>query len=152
MRNHDKRIRAAFTVEAAMLMAVILPVLMAVLITAMDLHDKALMRCAVSEAVGMGGNLVLYEQERAALPALIGKLTGDGVIKAQDLSCSVSADTEKVSASVSGQIEYPAFLEPFTASGTRMISASDDRTIWHPPSLIWKVRGAKRIISALATS
>ena len=135
-----------------MLMDVILPVLMAILISSFDLHDKAVMQGAVSEALGMGGNLILYEEERSALPGLIMKLTENGVIRAQDLSCEVTADPDKVRASVSGQIDYPAFLEPLLASGNRQVSASDERTIWHPPSLIWKVRGIRRVISALATS
>ncbi len=144
--------RAAFTVEAAMLMTVILPVLMVILTASFDLHDRALLQGAVSEALSMGGNLVLYEEDRAALPGLIGSLVQDGTIRAENLSNTVSADPDHVSASCSGTIDYPPFLEPFTASGSRTISATGERTIIHPATLIWKVRGIKRVVSALKTS
>ena len=152
MEKRKHRIKAAFTVEAAMLMAVILPVLMAILIAAFDLHDQALLQGTVSEALSMGGNLVMYEEERAALPGLIGSLIQNGTIRAENLTSSVSASPEHVSASCSGAIDYPAFLKPFTASGSRTISAAGERIILHPPSLIWKVRGIKRVVSALKTS
>ena len=152
MKRRTHLISAAFTVEAAMLMAVILPVLMAILTASFDLHDRALFQGAVSEALSMGGNLVLYEEERAALPGLIGSLMQDGTIRAEDLSAGVSADPDYVSASCSGTIDYPFFLEPFAPSGSRTISASGERTILHPASLIWKVRGIRRVVSALNTS
>ena len=144
--------RAVFTVEASMLMILILPLLMMIMVLSMDMHDRAMLQGAVSEAVSMGGNLVLYKEERQALPERIEELARKGTILASDVSGNVSITSKKVSASLEGEISYPGYVQPFLNAGTRTISASGERTVISPPSLIRKVRGVKRVISALATS
>ena len=144
-------LQAAFTVEASMLMILILPLLMLIMVLAMDLHDQAVLQGAVSEAVSMGGNLVLYKEERKALSEKIQETADRGTIWAGDISGNVSIDTKHVSASLEGTIDYPGFVQPLREAGPKTITASGERTIIHPPSLIWKVRGVKRVVSALGT-
>ena len=143
---------AVFTVEAAMLMVLILPLLMMLMVLSMDMHDRAVLQGAVSEAAGMGGNLVLYKEEREALSEKINELARKGTIWASDVSGNVSISSKKVSASFEGEISYPGYVQPFLNAGTKTISASGERTILSPPSLIRKVRGVKRVVSALSTS
>ena len=53
--------QASFTVEAALLMTVILPVLIALLITGFYLHDRAFLQGVTTELCAMQSNLRMYE-------------------------------------------------------------------------------------------
>ena len=150
--TRNGRLKAAFTVEASMLMILILPLLMLIIVFSMDMHDRAVLQGAVSEALSMGGNLVLYKEERKELSEKIQEIADRGTIWTGDISGGVSIDTRHVSASFEGTFDYPGYVQPLWAAGAKTITASGERTIIHPPSLIRKVRGVKRIVSALGTS
>lgn len=102
------RFQGSYTVEAALLMAVLIPLLAGVLYLGFYMHDKAFMKSAAYEAA------ILENMDGKREPGKI----NDGLLGIRGAGLEVSGDNRRVSAEASGTFLIPGFVAEFFAAGS----------------------------------
>ena len=142
---------ASFTVEAALLMTVILPVLLAILYYGFFLHDKGVLNGAAQQLTAQadlnnwksGKNSKLSKQAKK-----LEKMTGPS----KKVSSSVSVKKDKASASFQGTMSLPGLLPSLFGKSRLNTGASAKRTLLYPADVIRKIRGLEYVSSLLKGS
>ena len=140
-------VRASFTVEASLLMSIILPALISLIIGGFYVHDRALVQSAACELAAMGSNLHEYDQASSKLSALKDQLTGSGYLWAGSIRGSVSVSARQSLSQVSGTFPVPALVSALLGNPSVMLKGRCVRQIYRPAGLIRKVRGAAELWS-----
>ena len=138
--------RAAITVEASLLMTLIIPMLIAIMVTGFYVHDRAYMQGVCTELCAMGSNLQLYEDAAAQLDALEKKRLSGTMMWAGAVSGAHRIDETAADASIHGSFSLPGLITRVFRMNTAEVSASWSRNIYHPAELIWVVRSAKYVV------
>ena len=140
-------LKAYFTVEASLLMGVILPVLFALLIAGFYVHDRACMQGAVCELCAMSSNLQVYYGEREGLlDTRASGLSGSVSLWARSRSYSASISEDAGEAYLAGSFPVsPGGADRFLGRQTA-VEISWYRRIYHPADLIRKVRGVHALL------
>lgn len=142
------RLPASFTVEAALLMTVILPVLLAILYYGFYLHDKGGLNGAAQQVCAQADLNNWKSSGNNKLSKMAQKLKGlTGASK--NVSSSVSALSTQVSVSYRASLSLPGLLRPLFGKSRLDTGASAKRTLLYPADVIRKIRGLEYMSSLL---
>ncbi len=136
----------SFTVEAALLMGIILPVLIALLLMGFYLHDKACLQGTASELCARGSSLRLYKDREGTLAKIRDKRLSHSLLWTRDVSGGVTAGTDEMSASAEGSFPVPGLIAALTGNKLSTVGAKWQARLHDPTDLIWKIRGAKYLL------
>ena len=128
------RFQGSYTVEAALLMAVLIPLLAGVLYLGFYMHDKAFMKSAAYEAA------ILENMDGKREPGKI----NDGLLGIRGAGLEVSGDNRRVSAEASGTFLLPGFVAEFFCGGQLQLSAFAEQRVTDPGRTLIRLRLAKR--------
>lgn len=138
-----KMTKGSCTVEAALLMTILLPLFIAVLYMGFFLHDRGFLQGAAFEAAAYA-SLHADDGEAdaggAAGRRITGRLLGTGNVGVQ-----ASAGERQVSISYSGNFSIPAPALPFLG-GNHQIKADVTLSLERPSRRIQKIRGVTKVI------
>lgn len=137
--------RASFTVEASLLMAVIIPVLTALLILGFYLHDQACMQGKACEITSLAQNYLEYDDREAMLQAVSDRVSSDPLMWTGARLAQTDADDDHASAVCSGSFAVPGFLLPLFMKSSLPVQKKWQRYFYRGADLIRKVRGAKKL-------
>lgn len=138
--------RASFTVEAALLMGIILPVLIALLLAGFYLHDRAYLQCVTTELCARESNLRLYENRSAQLAGIRDQRLGHALLWTRNASGSFSEGDDSAEAQAAGSFPVPGLAARLFGAGQLEVKASWSRRLYKPADLIWKARAAKYLL------
>ena len=141
--------RASLTVEAALLMGIILPVLTAIIYAGFYVRDAAFLQGATGEVAAMGSNLQLYKNGSSIAGKLSEELTASQMLRTDNLSRSLSQDEDGIRISYTGTFRIPGYISDFWQGDSLRVQASWARTYYHPSRMIWKIRGAKALFDIM---
>ena len=146
--RRQSRLPASFTVEAALLMTVILPVLLAILYYGFYLHDKGGLNGA-SQQVAAQADLNNWKSSAnsklSRMAQKLGRLTG----ASRNVSSSVSAGKSQITVSYRASLSLPGLLRPLFGKSRLDTGASAKRTLLYPADVIRKIRGLEYVSSLL---
>ena len=142
------RMKASFTVEAALLMTVMLPVLLAIIYYGFFLHDKGVLNGAAQQVLAQAdlnnwkeaGNNRLGKQAKR-----MEKQTGPS----KNVSASVSVSRSQASVSCTGTMSLPGILPSLFGKRQLGTGTSAKRTLLYPADVIRKIRGLEYVSSLL---
>ena len=141
-RRHEG-FSGSFTVEATLLMAILLPMLLGLMFAGFYLHDRVRMRGAAGESaalfVCMGTDPARGEKAAAAAKSL----SGSGAMWMRNVKAGCEAGELEITVSMTGTFPFPVFTRDFLTSGTRQCREEVKRKAYEPASLIRKVRGVE---------
>ena len=140
---------AYLTVEATLLMGIILPVLTAVLIASFYVHDQACLQGSACEIASMGCNLAEYPDRAARLERLCSSLPRSRLLWSRSVQAQYTAGDDAVSGGCSGTFPVSSLIRSWWQGGPVQAGASWSRAVYHPADLIRKVRGVHELIEAL---
>lgn len=149
MRRSGFRAQASFTVEAAMLMCVILPVLLALLYLGMFLHDKGVLNGAAQE-VAATADLNRFRNGGNARLARKADQLADRTGASGKAKSSVQVTDHEVSASYSASMKLPGLLPKLFGKGTLDTGADVTRILPDAADTIRKIRGLEYVSAMLA--
>ena len=149
MRRSGFRAQASFTVEAAMLMCVILPVLLALLYLSMFLHDKGVLNGAAQE-VAATADLNRFRNGGNARLARKADQLADRTGASGKAKSSVQVTDHEVSASYSASMKLPGLLPKLFGKGTQDTGADVTRILPDAADTIRKIRGLEYVSAMLA--
>lgn len=139
----------SFTVEAALLMSIMLPMLTALIYGTFYVHDNGVMQGIVCELAAMGSNLSQEKNRTAELEKRRKALAKSRFLDTRQVSVSVSADGDQAAASGSGEFYFPGLVRKLFQGSTKKISKSWERELLRPANKIRKVRGLEYVAEAL---
>lgn len=149
MRKSGFRAQASFTVEAAMLMCVILPVLLALLYLGMFLHDKGVLNGAAQE-VAATADLNRFRNGGNARLARKADQLADRTGASGKAKSSVQVTDHEVSASYSASMKLPGLLPKLFGKGILDTGADVTRILPDAADTIRKIRGLEYVSAMLA--
>lgn len=151
LRNCTKAGRwcAAFTVEAAMLMAVILPVLLGLLYLGLYFHDKGVLNGAAQE-VAATADLNRWKKSGNDSLGKRAKKLADRTGPSGKAAASVSVSQHQVMVSYSASMELPGLLPRLFGKGYLDTGASAQRMLIDPSDTIRTIRGLEYVSELLA--
>lgn len=140
---------AVFTVEAAMLMMIILPVLLAMIYLGYLEHDRGVLQASASETAALADNSAPDPDRSSALKKRAAALGKEAVLATKDLESSFSLNKNFVQVTYSGTITVPGLLPQLFGSENLSSGRSCSRKLFHPADTIRKIRGLEYISSSL---
>ena len=149
MTERSFKMQASFTVEAAMLMCVILPVLLALLYLGMFLHDKGVLNGAAQE-VAATADLNRFRNGGNARLARKADQLADRTGASGKAKSYVQVTDHEVSASYSASMKLPGLLPKLFGKGTLDTGADVTRILPDAADTIRKIRGLEYVSAMLA--
>ena len=149
MTKRGFRLQASFTVEAAMLMCVILPVLLALLYLGLFLHDKGVLNGAAQE-VAATADLNRFRNGGNARLARKADQLADRTGASGKAKSSVQVTDHEVSASYSASMKLPGLLPKLFGKETLDTGADVTRILPDAADTIRKIRGLEYVSAMLA--
>ena len=149
MTQRGFRVQGSFTVEAAMLMCVILPVLLALLYLGMFLHDKGVLNGAAQE-VAATADLNRFRNGGNARLARKADQLADRTGASGKAKSSVQVTDHEVSASYSASMKLPGLLPKLFGKETLDTGANVTRILPDAADTIRKIRGLEYVSAMLA--
>ena len=148
-----RRWPARFTVEASLLMLLIIPFLIAIIMAGFYIHDRTYMQGVSGEMAAMGSNLRIYENGSSLLHSRASGRLRRTLTWSRAEGTEVSADSTSVSAVSKSTFRVPGLAAKMFGFDSLLIEASASRRLLNPSSLIWKVRAAHFLLDqALGSS
>ena len=137
---------ASYTVEAALLMMVILPVVTALLIFSFYLHDSALFQGVACETAAMGASLQFYEDGPFAQSGMGGQVVKGRILWSHHVSASGSVSSKASSGECGGYFSVPGWISRFWTGGSLPVLRSWERELYQPAQLIRHVQGLEEVL------
>ena len=138
------RLRGSFTLETALLMSVILPVLTALILAGFYAHDEAVLEGMVCEAGAAAADLVLYDESQAGASRVLEAEKGQLIWASPTLS-GASAGRDGADIQAGAAFPVPGFVRYLMGPEAGTIQTAWHKTIVHPAELIRQVRGLKHV-------
>lgn len=144
-----KMLQAGFTVEAAMIMTILLPVLTVLIYMGFYVHDMAVIQGAACEAAAMGSNLVLEENRESILEEKVNALVTARLLGTRIGRKGLSAGKDQISVYYGGDFPIPGLIAKLVSGNELTIEKEWNRTIFHPADEIRKIRGLEYMIDSI---
>lgn len=127
--------RGSFTIEAALLMTIIIPVLTGLIYLGIYEHDKAWL---LNKAQTAAAELTAYEKD-------FNTIKWNGVIGGETVSGNVSRGKNKVQAEVRGSFPVPGLVMRFFAGGKLSLNYSAEKPVIMAKKEIQRLRNLERL-------
>lgn len=143
------RLSAVFTVEAALLMALILPVLLSLIYLGFLDHDRGVLQGAACETAALADNSVPDKARANKLRTLTEGIGKDAVLVSRSLESSFSLSKDFVQVSYTGSMKVPGLLPRLFGRETLPTGRTFSRKLFSPAPAIRKIRGMRYLSSRL---
>lgn len=146
-RVRNRSYKGSYTVEAAMLMGIIITVMASLLIMCFYLHDRAVLQAMTCEIASAGNNFAT-EQEQQKITAELKKiLTKDRLMGSRNVSQKIDADNKKVYAGWQAEYPVPGLAAKFIIQNKLGIHASWEAEKVQAADTIRKIRGIRKLVN-----
>ncbi len=132
--------KASFTVEAALLMTVILPVLLALLYYGFFLHDRGVLNGAAEEITARA-DLNNWKKSGNNRLSKLAKYYENRTGASRNVSSGVTVSRKSASVEYKGSMSLPGLLPSLFGKSRLSTGAAAKRTLLYPADLIRKIRG-----------
>ena len=143
------RLAAVFTVEAALLMALILPVLLSLIYLGFLDHDRGVLQGAACEAASLADNSAPDKARADKLRTLTEEIGKDAILVSRSLESSFSLSKDFVQVSYTGSMKVPGLLPRLFGRETLPTGRTFSRKLFSPTPAIRKIRGMRYLSSRL---
>ncbi len=142
------RARGSFTVEAALLMTILLPVLVALIYGGFYLHDCAVMQGAACELAAAGSTLAQEANRQQLLEEKRTKLLQRRLLGTRQGEMSLSVSDTEIKVTCRGNFYIPGLISHLLNKDLVSIEKSWTRKLYHPTETIRKIRGLQKLVEA----
>lgn len=146
MRIRDQW-KGSYTVEASLLMGMIIPVLVSIIYIGFFLHDRSFTQAAAYEAAVYG--CLHTDDKDADVQSAARKLTEGRLLGTAGIESSGTLDKKSVQIHYDGVFRVPGMIMPFFAQKQPEVSSSVTLTTERPSARIQKIRGLTKIVNTV---
>lgn len=144
-----KMAKASFTVEAAMIMTVLLPVLAAFIYMVFYVHDMAVIQGAACETAVMGSNLALEEDRESVLEEKVNAFVTGRLLGTKADSRELSVGRDQITVHYQGSFAVPGLIAGLVSGNKLSVEKSWSKKLYHPAEEIRKLRGLEYMIDTI---
>ena len=148
-QKKNKGVPARFTVEASLLMLLIIPLLIALIIAGFYIHDRAYLQGVSCEMIAEGSNLQQYKNRDSLLKKQAAQRVTHTLVWSRSVQSNISCSEDSVSCICSGSFPVPGLTARLLDAQTLYLSQNAERRLLHPADLIWKIRSAKFVLEQI---
>ncbi|SDG35957.1 TadE/TadG family type IV pilus assembly protein [Marvinbryantia formatexigens] len=144
-KNHV--LSGSYTIEASLLMGILLPLLVGIIYMGFFLHDRSFLQCAAHETAAcasLHADDNSLDAQTAAQKLIAGRTLGT-----HDISASASEGTRQIAVTYKGTFSFPGLTLPFFGQSASVIRSGVTLSLERPSRRIQKIRGASKVINAL---
>lgn len=141
-----KRKKGSYTVEAAMLMSILIPVFIGIIYLGFYLHDKALLEGAALETVLYAGLHNTDDKNDKGVELRAGELVKDRLLGTRKIKSSVSKGKGSVTVEYSGRFPVPGLVVSYFTGKELRINVKKEYSLKRPGDTIRKVKGLQRLL------
>lgn len=143
--NHLYIQPASFTVEAALLMTILLPVIICLLYLGFYLHDRGVLQGTACEITASADNHQWKNQNSSKLPRQGKAAAKKRILSVRGLSGEVRISKDDVTATFTGSISLPGLIPQLIGKKKLHISESQSRRLLRPSDVIRVIRGLEAL-------
>ena len=143
MRKNVKSVKGSYTIEASLLMGIILPLLVAIIYMGFFLHDKGLLLGAAYETAACMSLRADDKDFDGASAA--GKLIKGRALGSTGLTASASAGEKQAQVTCSGNFRVPGMAAIFFGTNGINVTANISMNIERPSKRIRKIRSIAKV-------
>ncbi|MDO4343586.1 MAG: pilus assembly protein [Eubacteriales bacterium] len=146
-RKRKQELKGSYTVEAALLMGILMPVLVGIIYMGFYLHDRAFAQAAAHEAAACAS--LAREDKSTDISSGAQKLVKGRMLGTRGMTASVSAGTKEVTAAYEGNFQIPGMTASLFGTGGLRIRTAVVLSLERPSKRIQKIRGAVKVINSI---
>lgn len=135
--------------EAALIMTILLPVLVAIMYAGFYLHDRGVMQGAVCETAAMASNLRLEQNREALLQKRIREKLEHRLLWTRLQETGAALGKKRVSVTCRGTFAVPGLIARLMSGNSLELEAVGKQELYQPADMIRKIRGAEYIIDTI---
>lgn len=139
------RLRGSYTVEAALLMTVILPLLFGIIYLGFYLHNGAMMQNAAYELAVLE-SLQGEEMEERSVEERKQVITGQAFLNLKNVRAEVIREKKSITASLEGTFYIPGLVMRFWCQNRLKLSADAKLAVCEPGKTIARIHMLKKLI------
>ncbi len=139
--------RGSYTVEASLLMGIILPVLVGIIYMGFFLHDRGFLQCAAYEAAVYAS---LHADDKDADVSAVAQVLAEGrTLGTRGVSVSASVDDRRADVAYEGNLQIPGMSADLFGQGALAVRSGVSLTLERPSRRIQKIRGVAKVINSV---
>lgn len=143
----EMRLRGSYTVEAALLMGMILPVLVGIIYMGFYLHDRGFLQGAAHEAAAYAS--LQADNQSADVPGAIEALPAGRTLGVRSVSASAASGGRRVSVTYEGDLQLPGMTAGLFGQGALTVRSGVTLLVERPSRRIQKIRGVAKVINSI---
>lgn len=148
MKRKDRQsYKGSYTVEAALLMAIIVTVMAALMIMTFYLHDRAVLQASSCEIASAGCNMATEKEQSRITESRKKMITKSRLLGSRNVSGQVNAADKQVKAGWNGNYPVPGMVQKFISKNTLPVRVSWESKKVQPADTIRKFRGIRKLVS-----
>lgn len=140
-------LRGSYTVEAALLMGILLPLFVGIIYLGFYLHDCAFLKGAAYETAGCAS--LHLEDEKVDIPSAAAALASHRTLGTTGVTAGVTVGEKEAEAVYQGSFPIPGMTAQFFGAGAVNINKRMTLSTERPSKKIQKIRGAAKIIDTI---
>lgn len=137
----------SYTIEASLLMGILLPLLVGIIYIGFFLHDRSFLQCSAHEAASYAS--LHTDDKNADIQTAAQRLITGRTLGTQGISVNTAASTRQVQVTYKGTFLFPVPTIPFFGQSASIIQSGVTLNLERPSHRIQKIRGASKVIHAL---
>lgn len=138
------KLKGSYTVEAALVMGILLPLLAGIIYLGFYLHNDAVMKGAAYELAVLGCLQDDEEKRKTAVEERKQEIIGRAFLGLTEVRAEVSLGEEKVSASLRGTFRVPGLVMRYFCGNQLELSADAELTVADPGKQIYWIHRLKK--------
>lgn len=139
--------KGSYTVEAALLMGIILLVMASLIIAGFYLHDRAVLQAMTCEIASAGSHVATEKEQQKVIADLRKILTRNRLMGSRNASEQTKSDKNEVSAVWQAEYPVPGMAAKFFIKNKLHIKVSWQMKRVKAAGLIRKVRGVRKLVN-----
>lgn len=147
IKQNNNMLSGSYTVEASLLMGILLPLLVGIIYMGFFLHDRSFLQCAAHEAASYGS--LHADDNHTDIAAAAQKLTAGRALGIRSISTNAAASERQVQICYEGNFQLPGMTAPFFGQSGISVRSAVTLKSERPSRRIQKIRGASKVINAL---
>lgn len=140
----------SFTVEASLIMGLVLMILVAIIYSSFYVHDCGVAQGIVCELAALGNTAPQDDDGGKELEKQKKLLVTSRFLNTEGVKVFASRSDTQVETSFMGNFTVPAFIGEFFTRGDLALQKSWSRTIYDPADVIRKIRGVKYMVEGMS--
>jgi hypothetical protein len=139
------RMRGSYTIEAALLMTIVIPVLTGILYLGFYLHNCALLKCAAYETAVYASLYGEKEECRELVERRSRELISGRLLGTRGVSGNTLVEEDRVTVQYKGQMQLPGLVMRYTSGSVLEIKGSASLALLKPGSTVVRLRSLEKI-------